>query len=496
MSANSGAQNSGLIDAVRRRRTAIRDAVRSRLWPMPALSIVAAVAAGIAIPEVDRAFDRHLPPTVAGYLFGGGADAARELLGTIATSLMTVTSLTFSLTLVTLQLASSQYTPRLLRTFASDRFVQRTLGLFLATFAYALTVLRTVRNDSDTIARFVPRFAVTVAFLLALASVMALVLFLGHLVRQIRIETMLDHVQTDVKDAAGRLLEPAEEGLRHEFAPTPPETASTITARASGFLVEVDEQAVLSAAVKTDAVIWIDRPIGCDLVAGVPVAFCWPAGRSGGSLDDEQLDSLREKVAAALTTGRERTATEDIGYGLRQMTDVVVRALSPGINDPTTAVHGLNSCSAVLCELAGYRLGRWVLRDDDQVVRVVLARPDLPDLIDLVCDQTQLYGARDPAVVLRLLSMLRELAWVVVLPSHRAAIADRLDRLERAAATEEFDGSRSTPHRAVGRPCPCGVGRSVGPRLRHCPPVSGRTRRRCAHPATPNHRRSCRDRSR
>ncbi|PRC51348.1 DUF2254 domain-containing protein, partial [Mycobacterium sp. ITM-2017-0098] len=86
------------------------------------------------------------------YLFGGGADAAREVLGAVATSLITVTSLTFSLTVVTLQLASSQYTPRLLRTFAADRFVQRTLALFLATFVYALTVLRTVRNDDDSAA--------------------------------------------------------------------------------------------------------------------------------------------------------------------------------------------------------------------------------------------------------------------------------------------------------------------------------------------------------
>lgn len=174
------------------------------------------------------------------------------------------------------------------------------------------------------------------------------------------------------------------------------------------------------------------------------MAFCWSAKVPRGSLDEKKtLTSVRERVAGALTTGNERTATQDIGYGLRQLTDVVVRALSPpGINDPpTTAVHGLNSCSATLCELAGYRLGRRVLRDADEVPRVILARPDLADLLDMVCSQPQLYGASDPAVLGgRLLSMLRELAWVVVLPpEHRQAIAERLHRLERATAEQECD---------------------------------------------------------
>ncbi|MGB2918827.1 MAG: DUF2254 domain-containing protein [Mycobacterium sp.] len=434
MSGNGG--GGGLIEAVRQRRTVFVDAWRSRLWPVPALGVILAFLAGIAVPEVDGVLDESMPPRLADYIFGGGADAAREVLGAVATSLITVTSLTFSLTVVTLQLASSQYTPRLLRTFAADRFVQRTLALFLATFVYALTVLRTVRNDSDGGAEFVPQIAVTLAYLLAMASVLALVLFLGHLVRQIRIETMLEHVCADVKDTTHRVLDPLDEHPDHASAPSPPPGASLITARSSGFLVEVDEQALLAAAVDAGAVVWLDRAVGSDVLAGVPVAFCWSAT---GSLDEEQLAAVRDRVAGALSTGVERTATQDIAYGLRQLVDVIVRALSPGINDPTTAVHGLNSCSAMLCELAGYRLGPCTLRDGDDAPRVVLARPDLPDLLDLVCDQPQLYGASDPAVLARLLSMLRELAWVVVLPAHRQAIADRLLRVERAAAEQDLD---------------------------------------------------------
>ncbi|MCH9669200.1 MAG: DUF2254 domain-containing protein [Actinomycetia bacterium] len=429
---------SRISDAARQRRAVIVDAVRTRLWPVPALGVVLAAVAGVVLPALDAVLDPQMPQVLASYLFGGGPNAARELLGAIATALITVTSLTFSLTLITLQLASSQYTPRLLRTFAADRFVQRTLALFLATFAYSITVLRTVRNDGDEGPEFVPQIAVTVAYVLAMASVLALVLFLGHLVRQIRIETTLGHVSSDVKDTAYRLLEPVGENT-DDVAPSPPRNAGIVPAPSSGYLVEADEQALLAAAVDADAVIWVDRAVGSVVMEGTPVALCWGTKPPDAGLDEEQLTTLRHQVACALTIGIERTATQDIGYGLRQLTDVVIRALSPGINDPTTAVHGLNSCGAILCELAGYRLGRRILRDENQVVRVVLARPDLPDLLDLVYRQAQHYGASDPAVLARMLSMLRELAWVVSQPAHRRAIADRLRQLEAAAADHDFD---------------------------------------------------------
>lgn len=423
----------------RQRQAVLVDAIRSRLWPVPAMGVVVAVALGVALPQFDAAVDEHMPPALGEYLFGGSADAAREVLGAVATSLMTVTSLTFSLTLVTLQLASSQYSPRLLRTFAADRFVQRTLALFLATFAYALTVLRTVRNGGDGSVLFVPRISVTVAYLLAIASVLGLVLFLGHLVRQIRIEAMLNQVSSDIMTTVGRTSDPLEEGSARP--PLRPRSGGeVILAGSSGFLVQVDDANLVAAAVDADAVVWVDRPVGANVTAGVPVAFYWAAD-TGGQLDDGCIESLRDRVASALHTGIERTATQDVGYGLRQLTDVAIRALSPGINDPTTAVHALNSCSAVLCELARYRLGPRVLRDQHDVVRVVVVGPDLPELLDLVCTQPQIYGARDPLVLGSLLALLRDLAWLVRLPEHRQAVADRSERLGRCIAAQGFEAA-------------------------------------------------------
>lgn len=420
------------------RRLALADTLRSRLWPVPSLGVLLAASAGVALPELEGAMERHMGPQLKELVFGGGADAAREVLGAIATSMITVTSLTFSLTVITLQLASSQYTPRLLRTFTADRFVQNTLALFLATFVYALTVLRTVRNDSDRVAAFVPRVAVTVGSLLAVASVLALVMFLSHLVRQIRIETMLEHVAAEAKRTADRLLESADEDMKKESDPAPPSNTTVIGAPTSGFLVRIDERALLAAAIEAEAVLRIDIPVGGSVSEGVPVGYCWSVDPVQPT-EGENARILRERVPSAMRIGPERTATQDIGYGLRQLTDVVVRALSPGINDPTTAVRGLNSCSAVLCHLSGRRLGQHVVRDDAGGVRLILARPGLTELLDLVCTQPQIYGARDPMVLDALLSLLRDLAWSVSTPEHQDAVADRLRRMRATMDEQELD---------------------------------------------------------
>jgi len=171
--------------------SSLRHSLRAQLWPLPALGVFAAVAAGVLFPRVDTHIDGGLPRWLDDLLFGGDPGAARALLDSVSSSLITVTSLTFSLTVVTLQLASSQFSPRLLPTFTRDLFVQATLALFLATFVYALTVLRSVHSTSGTGAAFVPHLSVTLALVLAVLSVLALVLFLAHLARQIRVETML-----------------------------------------------------------------------------------------------------------------------------------------------------------------------------------------------------------------------------------------------------------------------------------------------------------------
>ncbi len=416
-----------------------RDTIRSQLWPIPAIAVVAALAVGLGLPQVDARVDGHISGWLSDWGFGGDADAARALLEAIASSLITVTALTFSLTVVTLQLASSQFSPRLLRTFTSDRFVQATLALFLATFTYALTLLRAVRGSSDGSGQgeVVPQLAITLAFVLAVASVLGLVLFLGHLAQQIRVETMLRSVH---RDASGMMRAVLPERDRaepdHRAGPQAPPGALELLAPADGFLTWIAHSELLTVAVDEDAVVRVEVYPGSYVVKGTPVGLAWPA--SGGRFDAETADRVADAAAGCLHTGFEPTASQDVGYGLRQLTDVATKALSPGINDPTTAIHALGHISALLCELAGHELGARILRDEDDRVRVRMEGPDLASLIDRGISQPRRYGAADPLVLERIFEVLLDLSHRVA-PDQRQAVRDHLERLRGTAAAQDLD---------------------------------------------------------
>ncbi|RDH80195.1 DUF2254 domain-containing protein [Mycolicibacterium moriokaense] len=418
--------------------TRTSDAMRTRLWPLPLLGVVCALAAGIGLPAVDKALTDVLPITVRDNLFGGGAAEARELLGTVASSLITVTSLTFSLTVVTLQLASGQYSPRLLRTFARDRFVQGTLALFLAAFVYTLSVLRSVRDQSSDVPSFVPQLSITVGYLLAFVSVIGLVFFLAHLVREIRVETMMDTVRGDAMVAGRTMFAERDDSEEAAPVPAPPDNALPVTANSTGFLVDVDTEDLLSAATNADAVVLVDRVPGDWIIADTPVAFVWPAD-GAGLPDEDGRKKLCEQIAATICTGNERTPVQDVGYGLRQLTDVAIKALSPGINDPTTAVHAIGHSAALLSELAKRQLGSTVRRSDDGIVRVVRRHPDIADLLDIAISQPLQYGREEPAVLAELLTLLRDVGWRVTEPAHKSAVSSQLTRLRRVVAETDLD---------------------------------------------------------
>lgn len=413
----------------------LRDGFRTQLWPLPSAAVVLAIALGVGLPRLEASEVRLVPSSLRDYLFTGGPDAARTVLDAVAGSLITVTALTFSLTVVTLQLASSQFSPRLLRTFTRDLVVQATLGLFLGTFAYALTVLRTVRASSDARTEFVPAVSVTLAYALAVASVLGLIFFLAHLAQTIRVESMLRSVHQDASANLRRELGKPEGAppTLGSLMPTGPWTA--VTAASSGFLVRIQEDDLLAAAVEADVMVVLDVLPGSWLAADTPVGAFWQVhaedARSGAA-------DTAAAISATLVPGFERTSVQDVSFGLRQLTDVAVKALSPGINDPTTAIHALGHSSALLGEFAHRDLGPRVLRDEQGRTRVVLARPDLAALLRLALDQPGRYGAKDPAVLTRLFMLLRELAWVVA-AHQRPAVSAELARLRRLVARQGFD---------------------------------------------------------
>ncbi len=414
-----------------------RDAFKTQLWPIPTIAVVVALLVGLGLPVAESRIDGNLPQGARGWLFGGDAAAARSLLDSISSSLITVTSLTFSLTVVTLQLASSQFSPRLLRTFTSDQFVQGTLALFLATFTFALTVLRSVRSAGSSGGNeFVPKFSVTLAFILAIGSVVGLVLFLAHLTAQIRVETMLKTVHDDASATMRSVL--PERGSRPDYLvdSQPPAHALPLLATGDGFLTWMEGSRLVEIAQGEEARIYLNVHPGSFLVKGTPLGVAWSA--VGGRLHEDAMERLSQQVADCIHTGYERTAAQDVGYGLRQLVDVANKALSPGVNDPTTAVHALGHISAFLCDLTDRDLGAQLLEGDDGQVCVTLDRPDLADYVELGISQPRRYGATDPQVLSRIFQVLLDLSYRAQ-PAHHEVIAHQLTRARATAQAQDFD---------------------------------------------------------
>ena len=266
-----------------------------------------------------------------------------------------------------------------------------------------------------------------------------LVVFLAHLARQIRVEWMLREVYADTDITMNKVLTGATRpGITAPVPPPVPEDAVPLCATASGFFTSIDGSTLLAAAIKASAVVRVDRCPGDSLIAGTPIAHTWPFGAAGPMTAADRSD-LQACIGDAVDVGFERTSAQDIAFGLRQIVDVTVKALSPGVNDPTTAVHGLGHISALLCTAAGKDLGPKLLRDHDDQVRVVLRRPAFTELLELAVAQPRRYGATDPDVLSRIAVLLREVAWVAGTPEQHHAITGQVERLAATIEGQDFD---------------------------------------------------------
>ena len=410
---------------------------RGSLWPIPLAGVTVALALGILMPLADALLGTAGTASPVAVLFGGGPAAARDLLAAISGSLISVTGVTFSLTVVALQLGSSQYSPRLLQTFVTDPVVQVTLAQLVGTFVYALTVLRTVRTaDESGGGTFVPRLSITLAFVFALGAVAALVFFLGHLARSLRVETML----RDVHDEAAQAIRQIDDDRPQFSAELPAEPGVPLEAVGSGFVVDVDVEHLLRAARDADVVIALSPRMGDAVVVGTPLAEVWPAGNS--PVDD--TTSLHHAVNRSVRLSYERSPAQDAPYSLRKIVDIAGRALSPGINDPTTAVHALSHVSAILGDLLPRRPAVRAWRDDAGTVRVLLPRWTAEELVTVGLEEPLQYASGQPAVLRRIAGLLQEVAWRVRGQGLDELLRALLDRtIEQALGTTSI-GARET----------------------------------------------------
>ena len=389
----------------------------SPFWVVPTLWCLLAVALGLVVPQIDRGSDLALP-----LLFQGGASGARTVLSSISGAMISVTGLVFSITIVVLQLASSQFSPRLMRTFLESRVTQHTLGVFAASFLYALTVLRSI---IDTPESSVPQVAVTLAYALVLGAVGMFLAFIHHITQSISVTNIIRRAADETRSLVRRGQ--AESERYPDAAPELPRLARqhTAVAEKSGYLDTIDQNVLCALAGAHDARIELLHPLGTYLVEGSPVALV-----HGGPATEVDWDA---EIHEGLGVRHNRSMQQDASFGIRRLVDIAEKALSPGINDPTTAVQVMDELHDILRRMVVARDPYPVRHDDDGVVRLVTQDWTFAQYLDLALDEITHYGADSLQVPRRLDTMLLDLE-AAATPAHRPVVAAKAAHVARAVA--------------------------------------------------------------
>lgn len=364
-------------------------------WKYPALSLIAGLGIGALLGRVGDVE----PATWSFAIYDGDAEAARSFVSLSATALATITTFTLSTTVVSLQLASSQHSPRLIEHYLRDRATHVVFSIFLGSFAFAISTLLSIRlpTEDETVGR-VPGISVAVMVALLVASLVALVFFVHRVTTSMRVESILRRVLERAVDAVERRPSGDADDDPDELPP-PPTDGSPVRSRRSGYYADIDRRRVEAFRPDGPRQVWVVVAPGDFVPAGTPVALV------AGDLDDETAD----EIESWLRFDSERWIEADFAYGIRNLVDVALKALSPGINDPTTATMAIERIGETMA-VAGRRHPERVVRTDAGT-EVVVAIREWDDVLLAAVRQLVEYGRRDVVVVTAVIRMLAGLAW-------------------------------------------------------------------------------------
>jgi uncharacterized membrane protein len=402
-----------------------REALRTNLWLVPTVEIVLAVALFAGTYALDRAaYDGslHFPS----WVISGTADAARQILTTIAAAVITVVTLVFSITIVTLTLASTQFGPRMLRNFIRDRITQLTLGSFVATFVYAILALVCIGPGSH--GEFVPHLSITVTMALVIVDVGVLVVFIDHIAKSIQLPRVIASIAGDLSHAIAAEVAPPSAGAPKtgpslsEMLVRLDEDSAVVSAPSSGYLQYVSMRTLIDISSRSHAVIRLLRRPGHFVVEGEPLANVWPAAAAAG---------VARALGGAHATGPHRTLTQDLSFAVDQLVEIAIRALSPAVNDTFTAL----ACIDWLGDGLGKIAGRWrpatVHRDASGRVRVIAVTVDFDRLLERAHDKIRQASRGMPAVMIRQLEGLAKVMASTASAHQQRLVLDQAEMIMR-----------------------------------------------------------------
>jgi len=410
--------------------TKLIDTLHSSFWFVPTLMVAIAILLSFVTIQIDQNSRTDIISNI-GWAYTLGPSGSRAILSAIAGSMISVATTAFSITIVALQLASSQFGPRLLRNFMQDTGNQIVLGTFISTFVYSLMVLRTINGVNKN--EFVPHLAVTVGIGLALASVGVLIYFIHHSAASIQVDNVIGKVAEELEAAIDRLF-PTQIGRgasKHRQEPLSADIptdfdreSSPIPAASSCYVQAIDTEVLMQIAKDEDLLIEIQHHPGDFVVKGSPLVLVYPAAAR---------KKLVKQINNAFVLGVQRTIQQDVKFPIDQLVEIAARALSPGINDPFTAVTCIDRLSAALCHLAQKEIPSNYRYDDTDKLRVIARSVTFEAALDKAFNQIRQYGHSSTAVTIRLLDAIAIIAPFTHTKADRTALLRHANTIERGS---------------------------------------------------------------
>ncbi|MDQ3338328.1 MAG: DUF2254 domain-containing protein [Myxococcota bacterium] len=384
------------------------------------MAVLVAIGGAIALIQLDRGLAQR---RVDWFLFDGGPESARELLSTITSAMLTFTALVFSITILVLQLASNQFSPRVIRTFLREPVTKWAMSMFVGTFVYSMVVLSQVRTIEPN---FVPAVATWAALLLVVASVAIFIWYIHRMAQSVRAIAVISTIAAETRTAIERVF-PEQLGQAAPVeAPIPIHPLEHVIAHTAppGVVAFIDADQLMVVAQRFDAVVEIIPSIGAFVPTGAPLFRVW------GQIDDECC-------RAAIGIEIERTIQQDPAFGFRQLVDVAVRALSPGVNDPTTAVQVLDHLHDLVRRLVVREFPARTRADGAGELRIIAARPEFIDFVRLAFEEIGIYGA-DSIQVRRRLGVILADCGALASPGRRRDLQSVLGDVRSQPPTDEL----------------------------------------------------------
>jgi uncharacterized membrane protein len=406
-------------------RESLREELRTNLWFVPLLEVVGALALFAITYALDRAaFDGAF--RLPSWALSGSADAARQILTTVAAAIITVVGVVFSIVIVALTLTSTQFGPRMLRNFIRDPGTQITLGTFVGTFVYSILALGSIGQESR--GNFVPHISITVTLVLLVIDLGVLIYFIHHIATQIQLPQVIAGIAGDLAKA---IEMQAGNAAATKAAPSPAATLEAlggagglVAAPRSGYLQFIDRRTLVRIASGADVVIYMQHRPGHFLVQGHPYATVWPAAKA---------DVVARELARSHVTGPYRTLAQDVSFGLDQLVEIALRALSPAVNDTFTAMTCIDWIGDSLYKVTGNWQPQHVFLDHSGKIRVITTEPTYQRLVERSFEKVRQSGRGMPAIMIRQLDALAKIMQRSEVLEEREFLAVQAAMIERLA---------------------------------------------------------------